>query len=251
MEPVSEDVYTALAETFLNLSPLHRIQQLRLRRMVKPDAPALIPTEQASFGRFHWTPDSFCNELSNQLAWYSVLEHVPTSTILGYVGAWFVLDESHVTTLAVHPAFRRFGLGEVLFSHLICKAYEKRMNILTLEVRASNFSAQNLYYSYGMHMVGMRPRYYQDNHEDALLFTSPLLHNETQRQEVASRLAYVYQRHGNLLPQGHTGALNNPSKSDNPSSTVDTEILYHFNQLLMPEPADALPERILAHDESR
>ena len=180
------------------------MQELLIRPLEKADAPFLLPIEVLSFGRFHWNEDSFRNEVSNQVAHYVVLIHQPTGQYLGYAGVWFVVDEGHITTLATHPALRGLGLGELLVSHLYGLAYQAQMLLLTLEVRASNFSAQNLYYKYGFHMVGTRPRYYQDTQEDALLLTTPLLGDEPQVALVNQVAQDFIQRAGGAWCEGHS-----------------------------------------------
>jgi len=180
------------------------MHDLLIRPMQKADAPFLLPIEIPSFGRFHWNEDSFRNEVSNQVANYFVVIHKPTGQFLGYAGVWFVVDEGHITTLATHPTLRGLGLGELLVTHLYGLAYQAQMLLLTLEVRASNFSAQNLYYKYGFHMVGTRPRYYQDTQEDALLLTTPLLGDAQQVTLVNSVLNSFVQRAGGTWCDGHS-----------------------------------------------
>ncbi|MBC7251936.1 MAG: ribosomal protein S18-alanine N-acetyltransferase [Anaerolineae bacterium] len=97
------------------------------------------------------------------------------SPVLGYGGFWLVIDEAHIGTLAVHPHWRRRGLGSLLLAALLDKAVEKGAIVATLEVRVSNIAAQNLYRAFGFEQVGLRPGYYQDNGEDALIMTTPPL----------------------------------------------------------------------------
>ncbi len=179
------------------------METLEIRPMQKSDAPLLIPIEAPSFGRFHWNEEAFCNELNNQLAHYSVLLHVPTQAILAYVGVWFVAKEGHITTIATHPGLRGLGLGELLISHVYALAHLEAIECLTLEVRASNFKAQNLYYKYGFRMVGRRPRYYQDNQEDALLLTTPFMGEASQVTVVNKALAAFIGRAGGHWCKGH------------------------------------------------
>lgn len=92
-----------------------------------------------------------------------------TASIIGFAGLWLMVDESHVTTIAVHPDYRGRGLGETLLSALIGISYEIGARMVTLEVRVSNAIAQNLYRKYGFKEAGVRRRYYSDNHEDAYI----------------------------------------------------------------------------------
>ena len=93
-------------------------------------------------------------------------------TLLGYCGLWLMLDEAHVSTLAVHTKWQRKGIGELLLASLIAKAAELNAAYITLEVRISNVRAQSLYKKYDFRAKGVRHRYYSDNNEDALIMTT-------------------------------------------------------------------------------
>ena len=95
-----------------------------------------------------------------------------TETLAGYAGLWLMLDEAHVTTIAVRPSVRGQGVGELLFVGLIDLACALGAKYVTLEVRVSNTVAQNLYRKYGFREEGIRKRYYSDNGEDALIMWS-------------------------------------------------------------------------------
>lgn len=110
-------------------------------------------------------------------------------TLAGYAGLWLMLDEAHVTTIAVRPQFRGRGLGELLLVGLSEIAYDINARWLTLEVRVSNETAQALYRKYGFKPAGVRHRYYSDNQEDALImWTDELRSPEWQRQFESLRL---------------------------------------------------------------
>jgi ribosomal-protein-alanine N-acetyltransferase len=91
--------------------------------------------------------------------------------IAAMVVNWIILDEAHVATLAVHPDYRRQGLAQRLLAHSLLEAWQRGARSALLEVRRGNFGAQNLYQRFGFAIVGVRPRYYKDNNEDALLMT--------------------------------------------------------------------------------
>src|SRR5690348_3091882 len=91
------------------------------------------------------------------------------ASIIGFAGLWLMVDEAHITTIAMHPDFRRLGLGEFMLVNLIDIAYSINARWVTLEVRVSNHNAQNLYRKYGFREAGLRHRYYSDNQEDALI----------------------------------------------------------------------------------
>ena len=138
---------------------------IRFMRLKDVDAVAAI--EQATFAR-PWSRDSFRRELTrNAVARYLVAEE--NGEILGYAGAWVILDESHITNIAVREAARGRGIGKKLTAELLQVLSNLGACYATLEVRVSNVRAQNLYKSLGFVSVGKRKRYYEDNNEDAFL----------------------------------------------------------------------------------
>lgn len=106
--------------------------------------------------------------------WTQRPEHKPgrPGKVLGYAGMWLMIDEAHITTIAVRSAWRGKGLGELLLASLIEVAEDIGAKRLTLEVRVSNDAAQTLYRKYGFVEEGRRPRYYSDNNEDAYIMTT-------------------------------------------------------------------------------
>lgn len=120
--------------------------------------------------------------------------------IVGHGGIWLSLDEGHITTLAVTPDHRGRGVGELLLIGLIDEAYELGAQQLTLEVRVSNTNAQRLYNKYGFAEHGIRPRYYTDNNEDAMIMWTESIHSASfvQRlREMRSRLHQRLRQHPN------------------------------------------------------
>jgi [ribosomal protein S18]-alanine N-acetyltransferase len=103
---------------------------------------------------------------------------VELRTIVGYAGIWVMTDEAHVTTIASHPNMRGKGVGELLLLALIHRSIEVGARWMTLEVRASNAVAQNLYRKYTFKEMGVRRRYYSDNGEDALVMWTDALDSE-------------------------------------------------------------------------
>lgn len=93
---------------------------------------------------------------------------------LGYAGAWLLVDEIHLSTIAVHPQWRGRGLGELLLSTVLERGAEQGARRATLEVRVSNSAAQGLYHKYGFETVASQKRYYADNNEDAYIMATPL-----------------------------------------------------------------------------
>ena len=138
---------------------------IRFMRLKDVDAVAAI--EQATFAR-PWSRESFRQELTrNAAARYLVAEE--NGEVLGYAGAWVILDESHITNIAVREDARGRGLGRKLTAELLRILSNLGAGYATLEVRVSNERAQNLYKSLGFVSVGKRKRYYEDNDEDAFL----------------------------------------------------------------------------------
>jgi len=109
--------------------------------------------------------------------------------VVGYAGLWLMVDEAHITTIAVHPKYRGQGLGELLLLRMIETAEEVGARWLTLEVRKSNTVAQALYHKYTFKEMGVRRRYYSDDGEDALIMWTDPIDSETFREAVARNRA--------------------------------------------------------------
>jgi ribosomal-protein-alanine N-acetyltransferase len=134
------------------------------------DLEAVQDIERASFTT-PWPPHAYRSELeSNRLATYLVVR--AGDEVVAYAGMWLMVDEAHITTFAVHPAWRRRRVGERLLVALLDLAVARRAREATLEVRLSNLAARRLYEKYGFRPVGLRPRYYSDDGEDALIMTT-------------------------------------------------------------------------------
>lgn len=92
--------------------------------------------------------------------------------IAGFIGIWYMPDAAHIVAIGVRSACRKRGIGELLLIGAIEQAAQRQMDALTLEVRASNYIAQNLYAKHGFKTMGVRKGYYTDNREDALIMTA-------------------------------------------------------------------------------
>ncbi len=114
-----------------------------------------------------WSVEAFEAELSNPAARYIIA--LDEGDVVGYCGYWRIFDEAHITNVAIRPADRGKGYGRAMTEELIRLAKSEGVRSMTLEVRVSNLKAQNLYMSLGVVGVGVRPRYYEDNNEDALI----------------------------------------------------------------------------------
>ncbi len=175
---------------------MKQITRVSLEPMAVADIPRVLEIERASF-RTPWPIDAYAHELKeNRLATYIVARL--DTPIVGYAGMWVILDEAHITTIAVDPALRGQHIGERLLVGLIDLALERGARWMTLEVRASNLAAQALYRKYGFREIGTRKGYYSDNREDAIvMWTGNLREAEFQRQyaELKRRPAAAQQRH--------------------------------------------------------
>jgi ribosomal-protein-alanine N-acetyltransferase len=180
---------------------------LRIEEMTFDDLPAVHAIEQASFA-VPWPNDAYRSELTtNRLASYIVAR--ADDTIVGFAGLWVMVDEAHVTTFAVDPRWRRRGVGERLLLGLLDIAVARRAREATLEVRLSNMPARRLYEKYGFRPVGIRPRYYSDNGEDALIMTTEPLASPDVRDRIAALRAALDQR-----PIDPDEALHEPSPGE-------------------------------------
>lgn len=137
------------------------------RFMAEEDIDQVLVIEHKSF-TLPWSRDAFINELTkNQFAVYLVLED--DDAVIGYCGAWIVVDEAHVTNIAVLPEYRGRKLGEALMKKMMEAAKELGAVTMTLEARVTNIAAQSLYRKLGFQNGGIRKNYYTDNQEDAIV----------------------------------------------------------------------------------
>ena len=138
-----------------------------LRRMTLADVPAVHRLEEAIFS-MPWSEKDFVYEMTeNKVARYLVIEEA--GEIIAFAGAHIILDQAHVTNIAVRQDCRGRGLGRMITRALMQYASNLGAEYLTLEVRQSNAAAQNLYKSLGFVKVNVRKRYYEDTGEDAWL----------------------------------------------------------------------------------
>ncbi|MEI7026473.1 ribosomal protein S18-alanine N-acetyltransferase [Paenibacillus sp. y28] len=138
------------------------------------DIPVVCEIENEAFAT-PWTENAFHNELTNNhFANYLIME--VGGEIAGYGGMWLIVDEAHVTNVAVRAPYRGHKLGYRLMHELQTTALYHGMLKMTLEVRVSNHIAQSLYRKMGFYPAGIRPQYYSDNNEDALIMWADLQH---------------------------------------------------------------------------
>ncbi len=144
---------------------------ITIDRMTKDDLEGIFEVEQTAFP-IPWPISSFEEELKNILATYLVAKY--ENKVIGYIGMWFVMDECHITNVAVHSDYRKQKVAERLVQKMfeLCKEHE--CTYATLEVRKNNFPAQNLYKKFGFREEALRKGYYQNpdgTREDALVMS--------------------------------------------------------------------------------
>ncbi len=144
------------------------LETVIINKMSADDVDGVIKIEESAYGDHHWSKDSFLNEINNELARYYTL-HTPDGVLAGYAGCWHILDEAHITTIAIAPNYRRKHYGQALLKRIIDDCYKEKIKYITLEVRVSNSAAIGLYSKYGFTSFGTRKKYYQNNNEDALI----------------------------------------------------------------------------------
>lgn len=160
--------------------------------MTVADIPDVHEIELASFP-VPWPAYAFRQELEmNRLARYLLVK--AGGEVVAYGGIWLMVDEAHVTTFAVLPSWRRQGIGGLLMVEVMRMAHDVGASVATLEVRLSNEAARALYARFGFRPVGLRPRYYSDNGEDALIMTTDRLDSP----EMQGRMRLLAKHYGSL-----------------------------------------------------
>ena len=141
-------------------------RSLRFEPLRATHIPRILEIEKDS-NSAPWSEKSFQNELENKQSVFLVA--MSGNKIVGYGGLWLCIDEAHITTLAVAPDARRNGIGKAIMVQLLSRAQEQGMVCSTLEVRAGNEAAIELYRDIGYRETSHRRAYYPDNKEDAVV----------------------------------------------------------------------------------
>ncbi|MDX1919157.1 MAG: ribosomal protein S18-alanine N-acetyltransferase [Candidatus Caenarcaniphilales bacterium] len=148
-------------------------QKIKIHSMLLADLESVCAIEFSAHGQNSWTRQTFINELNNSLSYYWIAQNISKDTdsgqIVAFTGCHVIGEECFITNLAVEPGFQRRKIGQALLMHLIKQVSKLGVKYLTLEVRAGNIKAQNLYKKFGFEEKGLRPNYYPDNHENALI----------------------------------------------------------------------------------
>jgi len=190
-----------------------------LRRMERNDLAQVNKIDREAFPT-QWPPANYRQELNNKMAYYIVardleragededeetrgqlarlawllpwakrrqeeaLTPVRRDYIVGFSGIWVMVDEAHITNIAVRQEYQGRGIGEMLLIVTIDMSRQLQVSVMTLEVRASNRVAQNLYSKYGFVETGLRRGYYLDNREDAVIMSTESIASETFQQRL-------------------------------------------------------------------
>lgn len=175
-------------------SNVNRAENVIIRSMCKDDLEQVRAIDRLSFS-LPWPEQAYAYELfENPRArlWVAEVRNIEGKPqVVGVIVIWLILDEAHIASLAVHPDFRQQGIAKQLLIAALRGAIKEGARQATLEVRAGNYIAQNLYRQFGFVVVGRRPRYYLDNQEDAVLMT---LHHidETYMQWLEAKVQFPH-----------------------------------------------------------
>ncbi|WP_010246730.1 ribosomal protein S18-alanine N-acetyltransferase [Acetivibrio cellulolyticus] len=143
------------------------LYKIEVSRLTSDEIDEVMVVEKLSFA-IPWSKQAFIEEVTNNKFARYIIAKIDGKTV-GYAGLWKVCDEGHITNVAVHPEYRRNGVGFMLVRNLIDLSIKEDIARLTLEVRRSNIPAQNLYTKFGFKVEGFRKEYYADNKEDAMI----------------------------------------------------------------------------------
>jgi ribosomal-protein-alanine N-acetyltransferase len=141
---------------------------VKFRTMAPDDLDEVMAIECLSY-LTPWSRSAFEREVADNMTAEYIVAEASSGSVCGYAGMWILMDEGHITNIAVHPDYRRHGIGTSLLCEMARRALRRGAQKLTLEVRPSNAGAQNLYAGLGFVARGRRKRYYSDTGEDAII----------------------------------------------------------------------------------
>ncbi|HXI59241.1 MAG TPA: ribosomal protein S18-alanine N-acetyltransferase [Polyangia bacterium] len=148
----------------LNKAP----QPFLIEPMKAADLDTVMEIERVSF-RSPWSRQVFLEELTRDWAHVDIVRDAATGDVVGFANYWLVADEVHVLNLATHPQARRAGHASRMMAHMIDFARRELCRYVTLEVRRSNAAALRLYRRFAFRAIGVRPNYYAEDQEDAIV----------------------------------------------------------------------------------
>jgi [ribosomal protein S18]-alanine N-acetyltransferase len=148
----------------LNKAP----QPFSIDPMRTADLDAVMEIERLSF-KSPWSRQVFVEELARDFAHVDLVRDAENGEVVAFANYWLVADELHILNVSTHPRARRAGHATRLLAHMIDFARREICRCLTLEVRRSNTAAQRLYRRFAFRAIGVRPRYYAEDQEDAIV----------------------------------------------------------------------------------
>lgn len=166
------------------------MQKVKILKMTTDDIDGVFHIEELVHPTHHWSKNSFYNELANKLASYYCIKD-ESNNILAYIGFWLIIEEAHITTLAVHPEYRNIQLAQLLLMKTIDECYKNMIKFITLEVRESNIPAISLYEKFLFSSIGVRKNYYQDNGENAIIMFTQNIWYDTFKNNFAKVKANI------------------------------------------------------------
>lgn len=143
------------------------VGEIYISEMSLADLEEVLEVEHTSF-LSPWSKRAFFSELTENLYADYVVARIDDQ-VVGYAGMWLILDEAHITNIAVHKDYRGQGIGERLLQEIFVRARARGARRMTLEVRVSNMVARHLYEKMGFVPRGVRKGYYADTKEDAII----------------------------------------------------------------------------------
>ena len=155
--------------------------EVHIERLTLSDLDELMEIESSAYGKHHWSRDSYVAELNNKLAVYYAAKNAE-GKLIAYIGIWNIVDESHITTIAVAEDYRRKHIAEALIAKMLEDCYNNFVKYITLEVRAGNIPAIKLYEKFGFKSLGTRKGYYQDNGEDGLVMWTENIFSDSYKE---------------------------------------------------------------------
>jgi len=182
----------------MNTATSNPITKILIRPMQEEDLPAVQEIDRISFS-MPWPANAYHYELKENpgsMLWVAesteldpletasaadtanLISEIGEKRLIGMIVVWFIIDEAHIATIAVHPDYRSRGVAKKLLYTAMQAIIRKGFEVATLEVRANNIHAQNLYRRFGFEIISRRPRYYRDNNEDAFIMTVEGLKDE-------------------------------------------------------------------------
>jgi ribosomal-protein-alanine N-acetyltransferase len=177
---------------------------ITVSRMQMADIPHVSYLERRCYA-LPWNSSAYATEIGNSIAYYTVAKD-RDGIVVGFAGMWVVMDEIHITTLAVDPDVRGKSVGERLLLDMLEAGMERGAHRATLEVREHNLAAHNLYLKYGFEDVAIRKKYYSDNGENAVIMWANDLFSP-QYQEMLKQYRARLSSSGYVYGQGEHAAV--------------------------------------------